>query len=427
MTSRTFEDRASSPAGGSWMSRQCANAIPQGSQSSGVQEQTRAYLRGRFGDHYRRAEITPPPDASEREWGYVPWTGGPGETMVRHRSLLDLGALDEFLARERPKHVYFSAGRYDDPGASTMSGKGWRSSDLIFDLDADHLPAVTLGEDSYAEMLAKCKGALLRLLDFLEDDFGFEDLTVVFSGGRGYHVHVRDGTVQGLDSDARREVVDYVRGIGLEFEHLVEEETVGGEAGRKSPATNRYLPTEGGWGGRIHGRLLDLAERVRESDEETAVETLSEYDGIGEGKARAMYTIAGNRFTEIERGNISAHTAVEQVTEQFASVTVADQQAPIDEPVTTDTNRLIRLPGSLHGGSALEVRRIDRADIEAFDPLVDAVPETFVGHEITVEVTDPGTVELRGDSFTVDAGVQSVPEYVGAFLMARGRAEKGPE
>jgi DNA primase small subunit len=349
--------------------------------------------------------------------------------MVRHRSLLDLGSLPEFLSRERPKHVYFSAGRYDDPGASTMSGKDWLGSDLVFDLDADHLPSVVLGEDSYAQMLDKCKDALLRLLDFLESDFGFDDLTVVFSGARGYHVHVRDAAVQGLGSDERREVVDYVRGIGLEFDDIVREETVGGEAGRTSPATNRYLPTEGGWGERIHERLLALAETVRETDEATAVETLSEYDRIGDGKARAMYNIAENRFEEIERGNVSAHTAFEQVAEQFAAVTVAEENAPIDEPVTTDTNRLIRLPGSLHGGSTLEVRRIDRGAIDAFEPLVDAVPETFVGHEITVEVTDPGPgrVELRGDSFTVEEGVDSVPEYVGAFLMARGRAEKGRE
>ena len=392
-----------------------------------MQSQTQAYLRGRFGDHYRRVDVSPPPQANEREWGYVPWTEGPGETMVRHRSLLDLGELSDFLARERPKHVYFSAGRYDDPGASTMSGKGWRCSDLVFDLDADHLPSVTLGEDSYGQMLEKCKDALLRLLDFLEDDFGFEGLTVVFSGGRGYHVHVRDETVLDLESDSRREIVDYVRGIGLEFDHVVDEETVGGEAGRKSPATNRYLPSDGGWGARIHGRVLDLAETVREQDEETAIETLSEYEGIGEGKARAMYNIASNRFAEIERGNVSAHTAFEQVAEQFAAVTVAEQNAPIDEPVTTDTNRLIRLPGSLHGGSALAVQRIDRDAIAEFDPLVDAVPETFVGHEIKVEVTDPGPVALGEYDGTVGEGVVELPEYVGVFLMARGRAEKASE
>jgi DNA primase small subunit len=55
------------------------------------------------------------------------------------------------------------------------------------------------------------------------------------------------------------------------------------------------------------------------------------------------------------------------------------------------------------------------------------VPDTFRGHEITVEVTDGGTVELGGDTFTLDAGRQTVPEYLGIFLLARGRAEKGRE
>jgi DNA primase small subunit len=78
----------------------------------------------------------------------------------------------------------------------------------------------------------------------------------------------------------------------------------------------------------------------------------------------------------------------------------------------------------LHGGSGLEVQRIDRDALDAFDPLVDAVPETFRSHEITVEVTDGGLVELDGDSFTLEAGNQTVAEHVGVFLMARGRARK---
>jgi len=392
-----------------------------------MEERTQAYLRGRFGDFYRRTGVTPPPDANEREWGFIPWTEGPGTTMVRHRSLLDLGELDDFLPRRRPRHVYFSAGRYDDPGASSMSEKGWRSSDLVFDLDADHLPSVVLGEDSYAEMLAKCKDALLRLLDFLEDDFGFEDLTVVFSGGRGYHVHVRDGGIQHLDSNARREIVDYVRGIGLEFDALVESEAVGGTAGRSSPAQKRTLSTEGGWGARAHDHIVEFVEELLAVEEEAALERLQTFEGIGEGKASAALRAMGQNTETIRQGNIDVHPAFVQVANVLISETVAEDNAPIDEPVTTDTNRLIRLPGSLHGGSGLAVRRIDRDEIDAFDPLVDAVPETFVGHDISVEVTDGGTVELYGDSFILEEGEQSVPEYLGVFLMARGRAEKGPE
>ena len=391
-----------------------------------VKERTRAYLRGRFGDYYRRTSIEPPPEANEREWGYVPWTDGPGETYVRHNALLDLGALEDFLARERPQHVYFSAGRYDDPSASTMDGKGWRSSDLIFDLDADHLPS-TSSEDSYAEMLDACKDALFRLLSFLEQDFAFEQLEIVFSGSRGYHVHVRDDTVQHLERDSRREIVDYVRGIGMDFEALVTEETVAGTAGRESPATNRYLPTDGGWGQHIHEHLLSVMAEVSEMDEQAAIARLQEYDGVGEKKARTAYQFTQNRFVEIERGNLSAHNVFENLARQFAPVVVAEANAPIDEPVSTDTNRLIRLPGSLHGGSGLSVCRIERDALDAFDPLVEAVPETFRGHDITIEVTDGGTVELDADSFTLEEGVHTVPEYLGVFLMARGRAEKGKE
>ncbi|GCF12710.1 DNA primase [Haloarcula mannanilytica] len=392
-----------------------------------MEERTRAYLRGRFGDHYRQASVTPPPAANEREWGFIPWTEGPGETMVRHRSLLDLGEIEDFLGRRKPRHVYFSAGRYDEPSASTMSDKGWRNSDLVFDLDADHLPSVVLGEDSYAEMLEKCKDALLRLLDFLEDDFGFEDLTVVFSGGRGYHVHVRDERIRHLERDARREIVDYVRGIGLEFDELVDEESVAGTAGRSSPAQKRTLSTEGGWSARAHRHMLAVVDELLAMEEADALDRLQEYDGIGEGKATAALNAARSNYEQLEAGNIDVHPAFYQLAKILLHEVVAADNAPIDEPVTTDTNRLIRLPGSLHGGSGLEVQRIDREDLDAFDPLVDPVPDTFRGHDITVEVTDGGLVELDGDSFTLEAGNQTVPEHVGVFLMARGRAEKGKE
>jgi len=402
-----------------------------------MEERTRAYLRGRFRDYYRRTSIAPPPDASQREWGFIPWTEGPGTTMVRHRSLLELGALDEFLARKRPRHVYFSAGRYDDPGAGNMNRKGWRSSDLVFDLDADHLPGVSPTEDSYEEMLAVCKDALIRLLDILEDDFGFEDLTVVFSGGRGYHVHVRDDGVRELDREQRREIVDYVRGIDVEFDHLIEHETVGGTAGRSSPAHKRSLVTDGGWSRRVHERLDSFVDELLELPEDEALAKLQEFDGIGEGKARGALTAAQNNREQIAAGNVDVHPAFYQLARILAEDVLDAESAPIDEPVTTDTNRLIRLPGSLHGGTGLRVLRIDRDELPEFEPLTDAVTEQFVGQEIRIDVTgienmpggsqDNATISLGGDSFTITEGAQTVPEHVGVYLMARGHAEKEKE
>ena len=398
-----------------------------------MEPHTRAYRRGRFGDHFRRTAIEPPPAANEREWGYIPFTTG-DTRMVRHQSLLDLGefgadpeGIGEFLARERPRHVYYSAARYAEPGADTMDAKGWRSADLVFDLDADHLPAVDPAETSYPEMLDACKQALFRLLSFLGDDFGFSDLDVVFSGGRGYHVHVRDERVTGLGREERREIVDYLIGDGVDVDSVVETETVAG-VGLKNPTDKWLLNPNGGWSKRVHNRLLTLLDELRQLDDADALARLREFDGIGEKSARTILGAVRNNYEQLRVGNVDAGgTGTRKLARVLCEETVAADHAPIDEPVTTDINRLIRLPGSLHGGTALCVTRIDRDELESFDPLGDTIPDTFRGQEIVVDVTDPGPVELDGDTFTVQEGETSVPEYVGAFLMARGRAEKGKE
>ena len=390
-----------------------------------MDERTRAYLRGRFGDYYRRAELAEPPAADRREWGYIPWSRG-STTMVRHQSLLDMGDLGSFLAERRPRHVYFSAGRYRDPGADTMAEKGWEGSDLIFDLDADHLPTVDPDADSLAEMLAACKDSLRRLLDFLAEDFGFSDLSVVFSGGRGYHVHVRDPGVRTLSREARRDVVDYVRGIDVEFESLLATETVAG-MGRKTPTEKRSLVTNGGWGRRVHERLVALVDELLAMDEEDAVARLREYEGIGPGKAESALTAARNNYEQIAAGNVDVHPAFFSLARKLTEETVEADSAAIDEPVTTDTHRLIRLPGSLHGGTGLRVTPIAPDELDDFDPLADAVPEVFSGHEIAVRGDGGPPVEVGGQTFTVPADVIRLPEYAGVFLMARGRAEKEKE
>lgn len=402
-----------------------------------MEDRTRAYLRGRFRDHYRRNSVDLPPEPQRREWGYIPFSSG-GTTMIRHLSELEIGDVNTFLTERRPRHVYFSAGYYENPGVDTMDAKGWRGSDLVFDLDADHLPDVDPETTGYAAMLDACKDALLRLLEFLEMDFGFDDLTIVFSGGRGYHVHVRDPAVRSLDREDRREIVEYIWGADVDFNRIHRTETVDGTAGRKSPAEKRVLRTEGGWGRRVHRRLCEYIDRLQTLDDKQAMMDLTNYDGIGEGSATAILTAIEENERALRTGNLDVHQAVLTLVKQLVEETVAAERAPIDEPVTTDIRRLIRVPDSLHGGTGLQVQRISRETLPRFDPLTDAVPETFHNQDITVEVRDlsaykplddstVGKIELGGDTFTVTEGTGTYPEYLGIFLMARGDAEKGKE
>ena len=188
------------------------------------------------------------------------------------------------------------------------------------------------------------------------------------------------------------------------------------------------LPTEGGWGARVHRHLLELVDEIRELPEEEALARLREFDGVGEGKAKATLRAATDSYDQLRDGNLDVHAAVVSIAKRLFEQTLAEDGAPIDEPVTTDINRLIRLPGSLHGGSGLVVTEIDRGDLDDFRPLQDAIPAQFRGHEVQVEVTNPGPTTFDGEQgFMIAEGKQAVDEALGVFLMARGRAEKVAE
>ncbi|MFW5949083.1 MAG: DNA primase catalytic subunit PriS [Halolamina sp.] len=391
-----------------------------------MEDRTRSYLQGRFGDYYATADLSIPPEPGAREWGHIPYTESAGTTMVRHRSLLDMGgdaqSVREFLEREAPRHAYFSAARYDDPGEREMAEKGWQGADLVFDLDADHLPGVDEDEASYAEMLAACKDALERLLDLLREDFGFDDdeLLIVFSGGRGYHVHVRNADLLALDSEARREIVDYVRAVDLDRDDLIRTVQHGG-------TTRRELKTHGGWGRRVHRELVAFLAEVREMDREDAMDELTKFDGIGDGRASTIVDAVERNPGAIREGNVEAGgPGLRKLVEALTAQVVQTETAPIDEPVTTDVRRLIRLPGTLHGGTGFVVTPIDPADLDEFDPLTDAVADRFRDQKIVVNVTEPGPLDVGAET-AIQAGPKSVEEYVGVFLMSRGRAEKAAE
>ena len=83
-------------------------------------------------------------------------------------------------------------------------------------------------------MLMLVKKETQKLLTFLLSDFGITEsrISVVFSGGRGYHIHVRDPSVFALGSDERREIVDYLTGRGLAMERFIQEAPMDGDWGK---------------------------------------------------------------------------------------------------------------------------------------------------------------------------------------------------
>ena len=90
----------------------------------------------------------------------------------------------------------------------------------------------------------------------------------------------------------------------------------------------------------------------------------------------------------------------------------------IDEPVTRDIKRLIRLPGSLHGKTGLKVVTLTRDQMDDFDPLRDAVPETYPDRPVKVVLKEGTDVTIKGYRVR-GSGPAEVPAYAAVFLVLR--------
>jgi len=69
----------------------------------------------------------------------------------------------------------------------------------------------------------------------------------------------------------------------------------------------------------------------------------------------------------------------------------------------------------------MRVVPLDIRDFADFDPLVDAV--VFGDREVRLDVKANFATSLLGNTYTLKAGVQSVPEALAIFLCCRGMAE----
>lgn len=375
---------------------------------------TYEFLRQRFSAYYNgevqgAGAVYIPEALTEREWGFIFFSSGSKTAgMRRHLSFSSPEDVHTYLKTMIPAHVYYSTAYYARPGAGQMSDKGWLGADLIFDLDADHIV-----RGPYDVMLARVKEELFKLIDMLTSELGFfeRDLRINFSGGRGYHIHIPTLAVRSWDSTERRELVNYVSGTGLSAESML-----------AGPARNK------GWQKRYRAALLAELDRIAALESDAQAEYLTGLKGISDKFATGfLKNLDATRTTAatipeklLENKVIRAITNPENKPFQDQILAMAAQA---DEPVTTDIKRLIRHPGSLHGGSGMRVTPLEVDRLDAFDPLLDAV--VFGERQVTVECSFPLTMPILGNSYSLSKGLNTVPEALAVFLCCRGIAEIG--
>jgi DNA primase small subunit len=371
---------------------------------------TLEFVRQRFSEYYRKAVLVAPPSIEQREWGFVLLSPGfPEIHMRRHIGFAGRDELFDYVKNLVPAHAYYSSAYYEEPNAPTMKDKRWLGADLIFDLDADHLM-----RGPYDVMLRRVKEETQKLLAMLTGEFGIDPKTIdiVFSGGRGYHVHVKDIAFRSWGSAERRELIDYVCGIGIDPALML--------AGKTPPRAS--------WQVRYREALLEYLRWLATLEKNEAIAHLAAIPGIGKAIAEDLLNQREAIIDEL------LHAPSPRLLKKFrglAAILSAEdgefytrlraRAALADEPVTTDTKRLIRMPTSLHGGSGMRVQRIEARDLAAFDPLVDAV--VFGTRDVRVDVTVPRPTPMLGSTYQCAKGITTVPEAVAVFLCCRGMAE----
>ena len=376
------------------------------------------FQKENFKEYYKNNEIELPDRFGKREFAFVLFSG---RGMIRHLAFNRKNNFIDFLLEKVPAHLYYSSAYYQIPDAPTMQEKNWMGAELIFDLDSDHLPNAK--KLSYEKQLDLVKDEFFKLVnDFLLDDFGFDkkNIELYFSGGRGYHCHVKDSRIYDIDSGERREIVDYITGRDLRDNLLFHEQVTNTIriGGRNIPSNKTLLmpkPTEPGWRGRISRGLIDIINEIKKS--ENPSEKLREY-GVNEKSAnKLLEDLSEQRIDRIKEGRIDQSKTIRKffLNNALRKTAVSMSAGETDEPVTCDIKRLIRLPMSLHAKTGFKVQKISFDKLISFEPLRDAI--VFSDDLVDIELIRDIKYVINDTSFDLKKGDNKVPRYLSIFLI----------
>ena len=408
-----------------------------------MDEKTAKFLKSLFARFYTARGPVPPPKIERREFAFMLF----GEKMViRHKAFISYDELVKFMAELGPSDAFYSSAYFKRPDAPDMRSKGWLGADLIFDIDADHIPTScktehdlwicrSCGRSGRGEAPEKCpecgsagflelkwlcdkcltaaKDELMKLIDILANELGFgEDaMRASFSGHRGYHLQVSQEGFLELGQDERREIVDYLLGIGLDPELL------GFGPGAKLSIS------EVGWRGRLARSLYSLLLRADEKELKALGLRRRAIKALLASREMLLDCLEHGRPLVLPKGlgKASLKRLLEACSKQEAVC--------VDPVVTCDTHRLVRMSGSLHGKTGLLKVDIPLDRLEDFDPFSEAIAfrKGMARIRLTEDFPTIPSIELGGEEFgPFEAGeTVELPLYAAVFFICKGVASLG--
>jgi len=408
----------------------------------GTAMSSRDFVYGKFSEFYSSpSTVIPSPSLlDQRELGFLLFKE---RIMLRHQRFESVNDLKSFLIKDVPSDVYHSCAYYENPKAD-MDKKGWLGADLVFDIDADHIPTscnkvhdewacskcgfsgkgitpeacpICAGQKFDTKIwacelcLESAKEETVKLSDMLEKDFGFapQEIRVFFSGHRGYHVHIENEAVKALDVMARKEIVDYVSGLGLS---MIDDQAKYGSKRRRGSRV--FSLHNFGWNRRLKLGLQKFLTNATKEDLKNA--GIKGYVAILENREAILKRC-------LEEGRWDSVKGIGVGTWKKLAAYVKDlESAKVDTVVTTDTHRLIRMNGTLHGKTGLLKVEFPVKRLADFDPFTEAV--AFKEGTVKVFVSDAPEFRL-GDSVFGPYKDETVelPTAAAVLLICKGRAE----
>jgi DNA primase small subunit len=359
---------------------------------------------------YESASNIAPRNIEKREFGF-----GDFERKIsyRHYSFKDEKSLKDYLAKEKPAFVSISSAEYEKPDGRPMENKKWIGADLLFDIDASDLNLKCKQTHPSSWVCQKCldgaKFETTKLIEeFLIPDFGFleKEISVNFSGNRGYHIHVRNDEAFKLDGSARKSIGNYITGNGIELNSFFP------TLGIRGVRLEGPKPTDYGWGGKLANGVIKALSGGTSGLMELGIDK----------KTAEMLT---RKSTEVRLGistgnwdKINIPHKAEFWSNVLKSIAI-NQSDAIDKNVSTDIYHLIRLPGTIHGDTGLIAKGVKSLKaLDTFEPMNDAV--AFGDEPLKVKTAKVPQFTMCSRSFgPYDDALAELPTYAAVYLILK--------